>query len=152
MRRHASGESKSRSFRESLIGYNELRRNRERREGAMDGIRAARAAWITVLICTTLAAAAAGGVPGTVVAEFSTELKTPTGLAWDGSRLWVADLESATLNAVDPSTGRIERTLEAPGYQPLGLAWDGKALWVVDGAEKTAYAIEIGRASCRERV
>lgn len=108
----------------------------------MDGIRAARAAWITVLICTTLAAAAAGGVPGTVVAEFSTELKTPTGLAWDGSRLWVADLESATLNAVDPSTGRIERTLEAPGYQPLGLAWDGKALWVVDGAEKTAYAID----------
>ncbi len=84
--------------------------------------------------------AAAQSVPGTVLEAFPLDLKTPTGLAWDGEALWVADLQSATLNAVDPETGKVLRQVDAPGYLPLGLTWDGARLWVVDGADKTAYA------------
>lgn len=81
--------------------------------------------------------------PGTVLKEIPLSLKTPTGLAWDGSSLWVADLQSATLSAVDPQTGTVRRTIDAPGYLPMGLAWDGGRLWVVDGADKTAYALNV---------
>ncbi len=84
---------------------------------------------------------AATAVPGRVVRSHLLHLKTPTGLAWDGHVLWVADLETATLNAVDPASGAVVRTLPAPGYQPMGLAWDGHFLWVVDRADKTAYAV-----------
>jgi len=85
--------------------------------------------------------AGAQTVPGTVLKELPLALKTPTGLAWDGESLWVADLESATLSAVDPKTGQVRRKVDAPGYLPLGLAWDGTRLWVVDGADKTAYGL-----------
>lgn len=88
-----------------------------------------------------LLALAAERVPGTLLDAFPLDLDTPTGLAWDGEKLWVADLASATLCAVDPKTGRVLNKVEAPGYRPLGLAWDGTRLWVVDGADKTAYAL-----------
>ncbi len=87
-------------------------------------------------------AAAAQAVPGQVVRTWPLDLRTPTGLTWDGSHLWVADYDTATLNEVDPATGRTVGKLDAPGYAPMGLAWDGRLLWVVDSADKTAYAID----------
>ncbi len=84
----------------------------------------------------------AGSPPGAVERTISLDLRTPTGLAWDGKVLWVADLDTATLNAVDPASGKIVRTLEAPGYSPLGLAWDGSRLWVLDSGDRTAYAVD----------
>ncbi len=85
---------------------------------------------------------AATPVPGTVLKKLPLALKTPTGMVWDGRRLWVADLDTATLNAVDPATGKITETIDAPGYAPEGLAWDGKLLWVLDKADKTVYALD----------
>jgi sugar lactone lactonase YvrE len=90
------------------------------------------------------AGAAADGVPGTVLKHLPLSLKTPTGLAWDGHHLWVADLDTAKLYEVDPGSGAVLTSLDAPGYQPLGLTWDGSALWVVDGLDHTAYAIDTG--------
>ncbi len=94
-----------------------------------------------IAMCLGLAAAAQT-VPGHVVQKWALELRTPTGLTWDGSHLWIADYDTATLNELDPKTGRIVETLDAPGYAPLGLAWDGTLIWVVDAGDKTAYAID----------
>jgi len=95
-----------------------------------------------IALCGALAVHAEG-VPGEVLASQGLSLKTPTGLAWDGSRLWVADLSAATLTALESPSGRVLKTLDAPGYAPMGLAWDGKWLWVLDAADKTAYALDV---------
>ena len=98
---------------------------------------------LTMIALLVLAsAAAAAGVPGTVLTRHLLPLQAPTGLAWDGHRLWVADLERATLSAVDPATGEVTATIDAPGYQPQDLAWDGALLWVVDALDKTVYALD----------
>jgi transglutaminase-like putative cysteine protease/sugar lactone lactonase YvrE len=86
--------------------------------------------------------AAAQGVPGSVLRNLELSLKTPTGLAWDGQHLWVADLETARFYQLDPVSGRVLASIDAPGYQPLGLAWDGTQLWVIDALDKTAYAVD----------
>ncbi len=100
-------------------------------------------ALLTIMVVTLLAAgAAAQGVPGTVLRHFSLSLKTPTGLAWDGQHLWVADLDSAKLYEIDPAAGTVLASIDAPGYQPMGLAWDGSQLWVMDALDKTAYAVD----------
>lgn len=88
-----------------------------------------------------LAVSAAGqAVPGKVLSTVPLEVKTPTGLAWDGTHLWVADLDSATLNEIDPASGKVLKRLDAPGYGPMGLAWDGSRLWVLDTGDKAEYA------------
>jgi transglutaminase-like putative cysteine protease/sugar lactone lactonase YvrE len=88
------------------------------------------------------AGVAAKGVPGTVLNHFALSMKTPTGLTWDGQHLWLADLDTAKLYELDPSSGKVLASLDAPGYQPMGLAWDGSQLWVVDALDTTAYAID----------
>lgn len=81
-------------------------------------------------------------VPGKVLASFPLPLKTPTGLAFDGAHLWLADFDTATLSELDPATGKVLRSLDAPGYAPMGLAWDGGRLWVLDAADKTVFALD----------
>ena len=63
---------------------------------------------VAVLLAT---GASAEGVPGTVLRHYSLSMKTPTGLAWDGQHLWVADLDGATLSEIDPETGATLTTL-----------------------------------------
>ncbi len=94
-----------------------------------------------LLAATAVSSAWAEGVPGTVLKHYPLQMKTPTGLAFDGQHLWVGDLDSAKLFEIDPATGEVLASLEAPGYQPLGLAWDGAQLWVIDALDKTAYAL-----------
>lgn len=100
--------------------------------------------FVLVFVAVALAARSAEvpPVPGQVLEQFPIALKTPTGLAWDGSRFWVADLETAALYPVDPKTGKLGPKMDAPGYAPMGLAWDGKALWCLDAADKAAYAMD----------
>ncbi|NOZ78152.1 MAG: hypothetical protein GXP48_03010, partial [Acidobacteria bacterium] len=74
---------------------------------------------------------AAAAAPGTVLRTIKLDLVRPTGVAWDGHQLWVADLQTATLEAIDPATGKVTRRLDAPGYAPMGLTWDGTRLWVL---------------------
>ena len=105
-----------------------------------------RTTWFTLLAVVVLGLLAAGAeaqsVPGTVLKHLSCPAKMPTGLAWDGQHLWLADLGTAKLFELDPVTGKVLATLDAPGYQPLGLAWDGTQLWVVDALDTTAYAVD----------
>jgi transglutaminase-like putative cysteine protease len=72
-------------------------------------------------------------IPGKVVASFSTPAFHPSGLAFDGKYLWLADHRTAKLYKIDPTTGRVAEDITSPAFIPGGLAFDGKYLWIVDG-------------------
>jgi len=74
-------------------------------------------------------------VPGDTLSSLPSPCRTPTGLAWDGQHLWVADRLTDTVYAVNPASGRVDRALPAPGYDLRAITWDGKYLWCVDGEE-----------------
>ncbi len=88
--------------------------------------------------------ALSGPVPD--VGEVEKKIYTPsgctTGMAWDGTLLWVADRRTDKLYAVDPQTGEIKNSLETPGYWPTGLAFDDEQLWVADLEKKLAHRID----------
>ncbi len=89
------------------------------------------------LVATTIMA-----VPGDVEYKLPTPGPCPTGLAFDGTYLWVADRKTDTLYAIDPVTGEINKVIPSPGYWPMGLAFDGKYLWNVDLDDRLVYKIE----------
>ena len=82
-------------------------------------------------------------VPGDTLKSLPTPGNCPTGLAFDGKNLWLADRLSDTLYAVDPVSGEVRNALPAPGYIPRGLAWDGKYLWCIDGEENRIHRIDV---------
>ena len=53
------------------------------------------------------------------------------GVSWDGRRVWFAS--GSRLNAVDPATGRIERSLEVEA--DAGTAFDGHHLYQIAGKQ-----------------
>jgi sugar lactone lactonase YvrE len=70
--------------------------------------------------------------PGQVLQSFELPGKYCTGIAFDGSNIWVADRKADLLYCIDPATGKTLRSIPSPAYWPLGLAWDGEALWNAD--------------------
>jgi transglutaminase-like putative cysteine protease len=85
------------------------------------------------------AASGALAAPGDIEREFPTPGSCPTGLAFDGKSLWLADRKTDSLYRISPADGTIESVMPAPGYQVEGLAWDGKCLWVLDVEEKMIH-------------
>ena len=59
-----------------------------------------------------------------MLATVDLTLKTPTGLAWDGSNLWVADLSTATLNDGGPGHGQRHQDPRRAGLRDP-WAWRG---------------------------
>lgn len=61
------------------------------------------------------------------------------GLAWDGRRLWFADVFSDSLYILDVSGGSpaVTGRWELPFDYVSGLAWDGSFLWVSEYGDKT---------------
>jgi sugar lactone lactonase YvrE len=61
----------------------------------------------------------------------------PRGLAWDEKSLWVADGYEGAIFQIDPGTGKVLKSYEAPTASadalpmPEGLAWDGTSLWMI---------------------
>ncbi len=66
----------------------------------------------------------------------------PTGLAFDGKFLWLADSRLDKIFKMDPISGKVLKSFESPGFHPEGLAWDGHFLWHVDAKEKMLYCLE----------
>ncbi len=95
-------------------------------------MRAPLAPWVLACLLLPPAAAPAGPAPGQVVRSLPAPLNTPTGLAWDGARLWLADHGLDELVAVDPATGQAGARWQSPGRRPAGLAFDGAELWCAD--------------------
>jgi transglutaminase-like putative cysteine protease len=75
------------------------------------------------------------------VRRIALDLKTPSGLTWDGEAFWVSDLATATLNRISPE-GKVLQRKDAPGLAPSGLAWDGSRIWCMDGRSKKVFAIK----------
>ena len=69
---------------------------------------------------------------GQVNKSFPTPGHYPTGLAFDGKNIWVADRKTDLICLVNPVDGKVIRSIPSPGYWPTGLAWDGKNLWCSD--------------------
>lgn len=82
-----------------------------------------------------------GAYPGEVLASFELPGTCPTGLTFDGEKLWVADRKSDRLYCISPEKGTVERELDAPGYWPMGLAWDGEYLWCADRDARAIYQL-----------
>ena len=85
---------------------------------------------------------------GDVLKTLKTPGPCPTGLAFDGSHLWLADDLTDTIYKIDPATGAVVSSFAAPGPHPEGLAWDGRFLWHVDSGERMMYKLDpaTGRA------
>ncbi len=74
---------------------------------------------------------------GDVLKQYATPGSCPTGLAYDGKYLWLADRKSDSLYQIKPEDGSVVQALEAPGYQIEGLACEGKYIWALDIEEKS---------------
>ncbi|HEX7344109.1 MAG TPA: transglutaminase domain-containing protein, partial [bacterium] len=97
---------------------------------------------LPLLIFTLMASPEdAPATTGDVLRSFPAPGTCSTGLCWDGKNLWVADLKSDTLYALNPDNGAVVRTLAAPTFRPVGLAWDGEQLWCVCGEEEKIYRL-----------
>lgn len=85
---------------------------------------------------------------GDILKVIKTPGPCPTGLAFDGRNLWLADNFTDKIYKIDPESGKILKVFDSPGHHPEGLAWDGKYLWHIDSGEKYMYLLdpETGRA------
>ena len=79
---------------------------------------------------------------GDVLKIIKTPGSLPTGLAFDGKNLWIADAGTDKIYKINPETGEIISSFDSPGYHPEGLVWDGKYLWHIDSGEKYIYQID----------
>jgi transglutaminase-like putative cysteine protease/streptogramin lyase len=85
---------------------------------------------------------------GDILKVIKTPGPRPTGLAFDGRSLWLADDFTDRIYKIDPETGTVLSSFESPGHHPEGLAWDGRYLWHVDSGENLMYKLdpETGKA------
>lgn len=103
-----------------------------------------RSAWAAVIAAAWFPALANAAI-GDTLAVFPAPGATPTGLAYAGGSLWVADWEGGALYEVDPSTGAVRREVRAPSPHPEGLASDGELLYVADIETHRIYAFDPDR-------
>ena len=80
--------------------------------------------------------------PGDVLLRFPSPASSPSGLAWDGTHLWVADDGTNMVYKVDPADGTVRSSFKSPGSQPRGLVWDGTNLWHSDDATRKLYKLD----------
>ena len=65
-----------------------------------------------------------------------------TGLAFDGTYLWLSDARHDQIMQVDPEDMSLVKSFPSPGSIPLGLAWDGTSLWSVDAETDKLFRID----------
>ncbi len=82
-------------------------------------------------------------VVGEAKLTFQTPANHPTGMAFDGKSIWIADGGTFQIYQIDPQNGKVMKQIKAPGFDPRGLAWDGKLLWCVDAGEGWIYGFNI---------
>jgi hypothetical protein len=68
----------------------------------------------------------------------------PTGLAWDGERLWLADRDADWLYALDPVSGSRVDSVRCPAFSPTGLAYGDGCLWVSGYYDRRIYRVDLG--------
>lgn len=90
----------------------------------------------------TITVRAAGPSGPQVVLSLTSPTPDPTGLAWDGEHLWLADAEGAKIYKLDPQSGEVLSSFDAPGEFPVGLAWGTGVLWVAELRNARIYRLD----------
>ena len=67
-------------------------------------------------------------------------------ITYDGSSLWYADEQSATLTKINPASMSVDQQYELPGYSSwdpngFGIAWDGSNLWFAQYGSAALFKI-----------
>jgi streptogramin lyase len=100
------------------------------------------------ILALTLLSALSWAKVGDVLKTLQTPGPCPTGLAFDGKNLWLADIFTDKIYKINPEDGKVLKSFDSPGSHPEGLAWDGEYLWHIDSGEKSMYRLdpETGKA------
>ena len=100
----------------------------------------------SVLILFALAvsmAVSAHAAPGDVTATVESPCKYPSGLASDGTHLYLADWREARIFQIDPADGSVSRTWPAPSLNPHGLTFGADRLWISDDHTGGIFALDL---------
>ncbi|MHC4459802.1 MAG: S8 family serine peptidase [Planctomycetota bacterium] len=66
----------------------------------------------------------------------------PTGIAFDGTHVWVANTGSGYLSKINISTNNVVANVPV-GSQPYGLVFDGAHIWVSNSGERRVSKIDV---------
>ncbi len=99
--------------------------------------------WLLWLLTVLLLFSNAEAFIGSAQKTFPTPAAHPTGLAFDGQSLWLADRGTYRIYQINPADGKVKSSIKAPGFEPRGLAWDGQRLWCVDAGEGWIYGLNV---------
>lgn len=69
---------------------------------------------------------------GNITGIVRTGVARAGGIAWDGRHLWVVNTGDDMIYEIEPSDGRIIRSITTPGDRTFGMAWQGPYLWCTD--------------------
>ena len=64
------------------------------------------------------------------------------GLEWVDGKYWIAVPPSVTIYQVEPNTGKVLRSIPAPGVRPHGIGWDNGSLWCVESIDRAIYKMD----------
>ncbi len=81
--------------------------------------------------------------PGDVETTIDAPCKYPSGIAFDGNRLFVADWRDAKIYEVDRVSGTVVRSWDAPTLKPHGLTYAEGLLYVSDDHTGGIYALNL---------
>ena len=70
------------------------------------------------------------------------ESAQPTGITWDGTNLWMIDYSADMIIKINPSSGEVIESFEAPDQFPTGLAWDGNNLWCSGNRQNKIFKLD----------
>ncbi|HHV74982.1 MAG TPA: hypothetical protein GXX41_10175 [Thermoanaerobacterium sp.] len=76
----------------------------------------------------------------TVISSFSTPGTYPRGLAWDGTNIWIGDINSNKIYKISPSDRTVISSFSFS--KPYGIAWDGSYLWVTTTVDNKIYKVD----------
>ena len=112
-------------------------------------VKLAFASGVMVIVAATMPYAAFSSnespKPGDIILQFPSPASSPSGLAWDGTHLWLADEGTDTIYELDPSNGSVLSSFKSPGSELRGLVWDGEHLWHSDNT--TRHLCKLDRAT-----
>ena len=114
--------------------------------GGKTRVKLALATGVMFIVAATMTHPALSGdeppKPGDILLKFPSPGTSPSGLAWDGTHLWLADDGTDKIYKLDPSDGSVLSSFESPGSQPCGLDWDGTHLWQADNATRQLHQLD----------
>jgi hypothetical protein len=96
---------------------------------------------LAALVILSIAFPAIAALPGDITAGHPAS-DLPTGLAWDGRSIWLADRDTGWIFAIDPESGAAIDSIESPAFSPLELAFGDGFLWVSGYYEDKIYKLD----------